>query len=502
MEHTLRVKGKNMNIYTWLNVHAQDNPHKVFLKTRDREITYAELRQATRALGTALKKAGIAPDDHVTIVLPNIPEFVISYLAIVGMGAVVIPVNPSYTARELVHILRDSDSKAIIMEQHSLDTYREIMDQCPLDIVITTGEGGNFSQWISGEAQEICVDRAMDDVAAMVYSSGLTGYPMGAMLTHGNLDHQSDLMRTCMDSDADEITLTVIPLFHTFSACTNMLNMIRQGGGTYLMKRLEFKELRHALTEAGVTAICAVPTLFFGLVHHPDVQDVRYDDKRILIAGGSALSLEIYTAFKEKFHQDLRQGYGITEASPTCAVNRKHHPIKPESIGLPVPGVEVMVVADDGRPVAAGTVGELLFKGPNIMKGYYKREKETAEIIKDGWLYTGDLGYVDADGYIFITGYKKEMIITSGFNVYVREVEGVLGTLPGVKDVAITGVPDLMRGAIIKAYIVRGDGGLAEQDIKQYARKHLAPYKTPRMIVFVDEIPRDPQGKPVFSALA
>jgi long-chain acyl-CoA synthetase len=178
-----------------------------------------------------------------------------------------------------------------------------------------------------------------------------------------------------------------------------------------------------------------------------------------------------------------------------CSVNRKHRPIKPESIGQTVPGVEVMVVDDNGQPLKTNKTGELLFKGPNIMKGYYKHEKETTEIIRDGWLYTGDLGFIDEDGYITITGYKKEVLITSGFNVYSREVEGVLKAIPGVRDSAITGVPDLMRGAIIKAYIVRENTGISEQEIKQQAHKRLASYKTPRMIVFVEEIPRNAQGQ-------
>lgn len=490
-----------MNISAWLDVHAKDRPQQVCIKTREGVLTYAELWQATRAFGTALRKAGLAPGEHVTVVLPNIPEFVITYLAVTGLGGVIVPVNPSYTARELTHILRDSDSKAIVLEHQALEGYREVLEQCPLSTVITTGEGGNFRQWTSGEARDACIDRGPDDVAAMVYSSGLTGYPMGAMLTHGNLDHNSDLMRVCMDSDATDTTLTIIPLFHTFSASGNMLGMLRLGGSMYLMKRLDFKELRHALQDAGITAICAVPTLFFGLIHHPEVQDLDYANMRSLIAGGSALSLEVYTAFKEKFHQDLRQGYGITEASPVCSVNRKHRPIKPESIGECVPGVTAMIVDDNGNPLPAGTIGEILFKGPNIMKGYYKRPQETAEILRDGWLFTGDLGYMDTEGYIYITGYKKEMVITSGFNVYSREVEGVLCSIPGVKDAAITGVPDLMRGAIIKAYIVRSKTDLTEQELKQYARKQLAAYKTPRQIAFVDEIPRDARGKAILSEL-
>jgi len=490
-----------MNIYSWLAIHAKERPGKVCLKTHDREITYGELSRAARSLGAALKQAGLTKGDKVILVLPNIPEFVISYMAIIGLGAMVIPVNPSYTAWELAYILGNSDSKAIILEKGRLETYRAILEQCPLDIVITTGEEGDFKQWITGRSQEIGQDLAPDDVAVIIYSSGLTGYPMGAMLTQGNLDHNSDMMRLCMDCNETDTTLTVIPLFHSFSASVNMLSMLRLGGTIYLMNRLNFKEMDYALKEAGITAICAVPTLLFGLIHHPEVQNVDCSRVRTLIAGGSALSLKIFNAFKEKFHQDIHQGYGITEASPVCSVNRKHRPIKPESIGQTVPGVEVMVVDDNGQPLKANKTGELLFKGPNIMKGYYKYEKETAEIIRDGWLYTGDLGFIDEDGYITITGYKKEMVITSGFNVYSREVEGVLKAISGVRDSAITGVPDLMRGAIIKAYIVRENTGISEQEIKQQAHKRLASYKTPRMIVFVEEIPRNAQGQILRSQL-
>ncbi len=490
-----------MNLYSWLEAHGKERPDKVCIKTRDREITFAEFRDSTRRLAGALRNAGIKPGDHISMVLPNIPEFVMCYMAIVGMGATVVPVNPAYTARELAHILDDSDSKGIILEQSALESYREVLEERRLGIVITTGPEGNFKQWLGGSPMDLVEDFPPDTVASMVYSSGLTGYPMGAMLTHGNLDHNSDLMRTMMDCTHQDMTMTVIPLFHSFSASVNMLSMLNYGGTIYLMKRVDFKEFAAAVNDGGITAICAVPTLFFGLIHHPDVQGVDYSKVSTLIAGGSALPLQIYNDFKEKYHQELRQGYGITEASPVCSVNRKHRVIKPETIGQTVAHVEVMVVDDQGRPVPTGQHGELLFKGPNIMKGYYKRPAETSEIIKDGWLYTGDLGFVDSEGYITITGYKKEMVITSGFNVYSREVEGVLNEVPGVRDSTIIGVPDLMRGAIIKAYIVRDNPELTEQEIKHFARKRLASYKNPRMIAFVDEIPRDAHGKVILSEL-
>ncbi len=484
-----------MNIYSWLSEHASIRPHKAAIRFRDTSVGYAELFSLTGRLSRALRKVGIGRGDKVTIFLPNMPEFVFSYMAVIASGAVAVLVNPSFTSRELAYILKDSDSKGIIIEANNVSTYEGIKDQCPLDAVITVGAEGNFSQWISGEESDYFEDMDRDDVAAMIYSSGLTGSPMGAMLTQGNLDHNSDLMRVCADCDDTDATLTVIPCFHSFSASVNMLSMLRYGGTVYLVKNLDFKELKNILTNGGITCICAVPTLFYGLLLHPDVQGVDYTKMKVMIAGGSALSMEIYNGFRERFHADVRQGYGLTEASPVCAFNTPHVKLKPESIGPTVPGVEARIVDMQGNVLKPFEKGEILFKGPNVMKGYYKRPKETAEIIIDGWLYTGDLGYMDEDGYIYITGFKKDMVITSGFNVYCKEVENVLNSIPGVKDSAITGIPDLMRGAIIKAFIVTDKPGLEENDIKKQARKMLAPYKTPRKVEFVRKIPRDANGK-------
>ncbi|HDM32971.1 MAG TPA: long-chain fatty acid--CoA ligase, partial [Deltaproteobacteria bacterium] len=283
--------------------------------------------------------------------------------------------------------------------------------------------------------------------------------------------------------------------FHTFSVSANMLSMIRYGGTIYLMNKLDFKELHYALTEGGVSCISGVPTLFYALTHHPELQDIDYRSMRGLISGGSALPIEVYKEFKNRFNADIHQGYGLTEASPVCTVNNIHVKLKPESIGPTVPGVEARVVDDEGKVLTSNQVGELEFKGPNVMKGYFNRPNETSEVMHDGWLKTGDLGYMDEEGYLYMTGYKKLMIITSGFNVYNKEVEDVLNSYPGVRDSAITGEPDLIRGAIVKAFIVKDDPGISENDIKRFARERLAPYKSPRKIVFVKSIPRDNMGK-------
>ncbi|MEA3221677.1 MAG: AMP-binding protein [Thermodesulfobacteriota bacterium] len=486
-----------MNIYSWVDRNAREKPKKTCILYKDQNITFYELDKMASAFATALRGRGIKKGDRIVLMLPNMPEFIISYMAIIEMGGVVIPVNPSYTSRELQHILKDSTAKGIILEDSRVERYSKIKDICPLDIVITTGEGGNFNSWITGPCHKTIEDMDPDDVAVMVYSSGLIGVPMGAMLTHGNLDHNSDLLRTCAGADETDTTLTLIPCFHTFSVSANMLPMLRLGGTIYLMKKIDFKELYHALTDGGVNIINGVPTLFYALLNYPDLNGIDYSQMKALIAGGSALSLEIYNEFKDKFHTDIRQGYGLTEATPVCTVNNIHIKIKPGSIGKTVPHVKARVVDEKGNTLGHNQGGELIFKGPNIMKGYYKRPKETSNVIKNGWLYTGDLGYMDEDGYIYITGYKKDMIITSGFNVYCKEVEAVLNSHPGVKDSAITGEPDLMRGAIIKAYVVKDAPMLTEKQLKSFARTQLASYKAPRKIVFVERIPRDTNGKAI-----
>jgi len=339
-------------------------------------------------------------------------------------------------------------------------------------------------------------EREPDDVAAMIYSSGLTGYPMGAMLTQGNLDHQSDLLRLCMDADDTDTTLTLIPCFHSFSISTNLLSMIRYGGTAYLMKKLDFKELHYALSEGGVTSICAVPTLFYGMVFHPDLSDIDYTHMRSLIAGGSALSMEVFQAFKDRFHTELCQGYGITEASPVCSVNNRHVENRPASIGLPVPGVEARVADDEGRTVGPLETGELLFRGPNIMKGYYKKEKETREIVRDGWLYTGDLAYKDDEGFIFFADRAKDLIIRGGENIFPAEIEDALRKHPKVMDVAVLGYPHPRLVEIVMAIIQPKEGEtIVDEEIINFVKeKGLAKYKWPEKMVYTT-IPRNPAGK-------
>ncbi|MHB9097724.1 MAG: AMP-binding protein, partial [Syntrophales bacterium] len=328
-----------------------------------------------------------------------------------------------------------------------------------------------------------------DDPAVMIYTAGLTGKPLGAVLTHHNLLTQSVLLRTICHMDERNIGLAVIPLFHSFGAAVNMLMPIRIGAGIVLMERFTLEAIFTAIEKERVTYIAAVPRLFLGMLFHEGAEKYRVDSLKLCITGGAAMPPEFIPIFEQKFGAKIMEGYGLTEASPVSSFSRLDMPQKPGSIGIPILNVEARIVDEEGREVPRGTIGELILKGENIMKGYYKDPERTAQVLKDGWLFTSDLGRMDEDGYIFLTGRKKRMIITSGFNVYPREIEIVLELHPDVEAARIIGKEDLLRGEIVKALIARKPGAaIEERELLRHCRTYLSSYKVPREIEFVERI--------------
>jgi long-chain acyl-CoA synthetase len=323
----------------------------------------------------------------------------------------------------------------------------------------------------------------------MIYTAGLTGKPLGAILTHHNLLTQSVLLRTMCNRGEKDIGLAVIPLFHSFGAVANMLAPLRVGAGVVLMDRFTLDAIFTAIEKEKITYIAAVPRLFLGMLFHEGSEKYQVDSLKICITGGAAMPPEFIPVFEKRFGVKIMEGYGLTEASPVSSFSRLDMPQKPGSIGIPIPGVEAKIVDETGREVPRETVGELILKGDNIMKGYYKDEAMTAQVIKDGWLYTSDLGRMDAEGCIFLTGRKKRMIITSGFNVYPREIEIVLCLHPAVRAARIVGKDDLLRGEIVKAIIVKKPGvEIEERELLKHCRTYLSSYKVPREIEFAETI--------------
>jgi long-chain acyl-CoA synthetase len=324
----------------------------------------------------------------------------------------------------------------------------------------------------------------------MIYTSGLTGRPLGAVLTHGNLSAQSYLVRDTIQGTHQDCCLSVIPLFHSFGAVGNMLAAIRVGAKMVLMERFTLEGIFSALEKQRVTYLAAVPRLFLGMILFEGAARYDLSSLRVSVTGGAAIPPDYITRFQERFGSPLLEGYGLTEASPVCYFTRLNRPQKLGSIGVPVPGLEGKIVSPAGDELSRGQVGELLVRGANVMKGYYKDEEATAAVIKNGWLYTGDLGFMDEDGYVFLTGRKKRMIITSGFNVYPREVEQILERHPAVQQARVVGKEDLLRGEIVKALVVINQEHPAdEKEILRHCRSYLSSYKLPREVEFLAELP-------------
>ena len=483
-----------MNLGRMLEESCRQYPDHVAVIYENLKLTYTELNRDVNALGNHLKSLGIQKGDKVALMLPNCPEFVISYFAILKIGAVVVTLNAMSTAYELHYLLGNSDAKALITTLSLEKRFEEIKADLPLcrHLIATGGLQNNspFREAMTKNSADLDIPViGEEDPAVMIYTSGLTGKPLGAVLTHHNLLSQSTLLKSEVDGTDKDRCLAVIPFFHSFGACANMVNPLRIGASMVLMDRFTLDSIFSTIEKEKVTYVAAVPRLFLGMIFHDKADSYNIRSLRFGMTGGSAMAPEFFPLFREKFGVILTEGYGLTEASPICTVGRLDMPLKPGSIGVPVPGAQARVVDDSGCELPRGEVGELIFKGENVMKGYYKDEVMTAQVIKDGWLYTGDLARIDGDGYIFLTGRKKRMVITSGFNVYPREVEIVLEMHPAVKKALIVSKPDLMRGEIVKAFIVSKPGmSTDEKAIMKHCRTYLSSYKIPREIEFVEKL--------------
>jgi len=467
-------------------------PDNVSLIYNDRRLTYDELNKYSNAFSHVLKNLGIVKGDNVSLMLPNIPEFVISYLSVAKLGAVAVTLNVLSTPYELTYLLNNSDSKILITTSSSAKKFDEIQDRldtCRHMICVDDPHDDSPCRkaFRDGPFDLDMADVDKDDPAVMIYTSGLTGDPLGAVLTHGNLSTQWTLLKDICEGTDKDRGLSIIPFFHSFGASANLLSVLHPGASSVLMDQFSLDKIFQTIEQEKVTYIAAVPRLFLGMLMHQGVENYDLSSLRLCITGGSAMPPKFIPAFEQKFTVKLMEGYGLTEASPVCSFSRIHMEQKPGSIGIPIPGAQAKVVDDSGNDLPAGTEGELVIKGANVMKGYYKNESATAEVIKNGWLHTGDLARIDTDGYIFLTGRKKRMIITSGFNVYPREVERVLDMHPAIAKSRVVAKADLMRGEIVKALIVRKDTvEVDDKEILRHCRKYLSSHKIPREVEFVN----------------
>jgi long-chain acyl-CoA synthetase len=480
-----------MNMIKMLQETAERYPENPAIIYEGKRISYKNLNRFVEALAHHLKGLGIRKGDKVAIMLSNCPEFIISYFAALRLGAIAVTLNVMSTSYELQHLIENSDAKVFITAENLAKRFQDIKETLPLcqHLITTNGlnPGSPFDEIIrSGSMTVDYPELKGDDPAVMIYTSGLTGKPLGAVLTYNNLATQAVLLGTICSGTKDDRCLAVIPLFHAFGAAVNMLGPFFLGAGVVLMDRFTLDSLFATIQNERVTYIAAVPRLFMGMVFYDKRAEFDIRSLRFGITGGSAMPPELFVEFEKHLGIQVLEGYGLTETSPCCIFTIPNLAQKPGSIGTILPGVEAKVFDDAGCEVAAGVIGELVIRGDVVMQGYYKDEAATEEVIRNGWLHTGDLAQMDEDGYVFLVGLKKRMIITSGFNVYPKEVEFILDMHPAVVASNVVGRKDLMRGEIVKALIVKKPGDETdEKEIMRHCRNYLSSYKVPREVAFV-----------------
>ncbi|TVT11117.1 long-chain fatty acid--CoA ligase [Amycolatopsis bartoniae] len=473
---------------------ARSQPRHPAIKLDDHVLDYAALHAAAAAVAGDLRERGVEPGDRVGLMVPNVPAFPVLFYGALLAGAIVVPMNPLLKSREVEYYLRDSGTKIV----YSWDGAGEVVPEVAKAMGITgiavpaTGPEG-----LGGTPLTEPVERAGDDTAVILYTSGTTGQPKGAELTHHNLaSNAATTAETLIEITADDVIMGCLPLFHVFGLTCGLNAAVRAGATLTLIPRFDPAKALAVVARDRVTVFEGVPTMYAAMLHSPGAADADLSSLRACVTGGSAMPVEILRAFEERFECAVFEGYGLSETSPVASFNQPGSPRKPGTIGFPVRGCEMRVVDDDGADVAVGEPGEIAIRGENVMKGYWNRSQATAEAIPDGWFRTGDLATVDADGYYTIVDRKKDLIIRGGYNVYPREVEEALYEHPAVAEAAVIGIehPDL--GEEIGAAVALKPGATADPaELRDFVRDRLAAYKYPRSIWLVDALPKGPTGK-------
>ena len=499
--------------------------------------TYTELKDSVDRFAFALRKIGLQQGDRIAIMLPNIPQQVISFFGALKAGCVVVNTNPTYTPRELGHLLEDSGATAIVVLSGFYERVAQVKDSTELKHIIVTDLpdplGFPFNRLVEKKVRKAgmmvdvadgagiwgfdnliktsapnppTIDVTPDDVVLFQYTGGTTGSPKAAMLTHRNVIsnvQQIEAWYRELEYGGEKI-LGAIPFFHVYGMTVAMLFSIYNGAELIVTPDPRQTDLLlEILQREKITMYPGIPTMYTAIINHPKVDEADLSSIRACLSGGMSLPVEIQRRFEQITGGKLVEGYGLTETSPLACANPINGMRKEGSIGFPVPSTEVAIVGlepnEDGKyePVAAGEDGELVIRGPQVMKGYWNRPEETAAAItEEGWFHTGDIARMDEDGYFYIVDRKKDLIIASGYNVVPREVEEVLYMHEKVQEAVVAGVPDAVRGENVKAYIVLKAGQQSTpEEISEFCREHLAPYKVPRLVEFRDDLPKSQVGK-------
>jgi long-chain acyl-CoA synthetase len=502
-------------------------------------LTYKDVDEQSMQLACYLQQdLGLTRGERVAVMLPNILQYPVALAAIFRAGLVAVNVNPLYTPRELKHQLVDSGARCIIILENFGHTLTEVIDETSVEHVITTGIGDlldfprglvtnlvlryvkravpafslpgsvNFRKALkAGEGKGLeHVELGYADIAFLQYTGGTTGVSKGAMLSHRNIVQNVQQIIAWQGDIYDDLpwltAIAALPLYHVFALQANCLTVLAMGGQNILITNpRDTKSFVAELKKHKFSLFPAVNTLFSSLLNTPGFSDLDFSLLRVCAGGGMAVQPAVAEQWERVTGQPVLQGYGLTETSPFATASPFEGGFN-GSIGLPLPGTELMIADDSGNPLPTGEIGEICVKGPQVMEGYWQRPQETADVmLPGGWLKTGDVGRMDEDGFTYIEDRKKDMILVSGFNVYPNEIENVVVEMDGILEAAAIGVPDERSGEIVKLFAVRTDPSISEQDIIDYCRENLTNYKRPRVIEFRDELPKTNVGKILRRAL-
>ncbi len=515
---------------------ARQHPDRVCTIFKGAELSFAEMDALTDRLAAGLAARGVKKGDRVAIFMPNTPQFVIAFYGILKAGGVVVATNPLYTHRELEHQLNDSGAQLMLVMSNFYSLAKEVQPSTGLRRLIVTNikeylppvlrvlftltkeksdghrvELSEGDEWLQDvlaghpASERPVIDLGPDDVALFQYTGGTTGLSKGAVGTHYNLVANTMQCRAWLENvdfqGRQEITLMAIPLFHVYGLVVGMLSAVKGGAALVMIPNpRDLKDVLASIQKYRPTSFPGVPTMYNAINNHPDVLAGKYDlsSIRACLSGSAPLLRETKTKFEALTGGKLVEGFGLTESLVATHANPINGENKTGSIGIPFPNVDCRIISldDEVTVLEPNEVGELAIQSPSVMRGYHNMPTETANTVRNGWLYTGDIAYMDDDGYFFIVDRKKELIKPSGFQVWPREVEEAIAENPKVMEVGVAGVPDAYRGETVKAWVVVKPGeSVTEDEIRSWCKERLAPYKVPTQVEFRDELPKTTVGK-------
>ncbi|MRH42921.1 AMP-binding protein [Aquibacillus halophilus] len=519
-------------LHVFLEEATKQNPKMKALHFLGKELSYEEVYTQSKKLAAYLQQLGLEKGDRVSVMLPNSPQAVISYYGILMAGGIVVETNPLYQERELEYQVKDSGSKMIICLDLLMPKVLKVKESTSLEHVIVTGikdylpfpknllyplvqkkqgttavkvkQSAELHPWTSIIAKEESefiehVINPKEDLALLQYTGGTTGFPKGVMLTHYNLVSNVQMCKAWLgkERESQETVLGILPFFHVYGMTTVMNYSVFTGAKMILVPKFDAEDLLKTIEKQRPSVFPGAPTIYIALLNHPKIKEFDLSSIEACISGSAPLPTEVQEEFERVTGGRLVEGYGLTESSPVTHSNFIAPNLVHGGIGVPWPDTESkIVVMGTDEEAEQGDIGEIVVKGPQVMKGYWNNPEETEQVLRDGWLFTGDIGYMDENGCFYVMDRKKDMIIAGGYNIYPREVEEVLYEYEGIQEVVVAGIPDPYRGETVKAYIVTKSGyHLHEESLDEFCRERMAAYKIPRIYEFREELPKTAVGK-------